>query len=173
MLNGSAASRNTQRGELAFAELCCLGFRSDILHITGDCILDKFAGRAAPPYECLSPCYFSRLQPASVRPSMSAVNSTLPHLRANKDRAWLDYRTDPNVKIRVLKEPLSEAIGLLHLAERLGQTFGAADFKTCPDTGRLLFLEFNSMPMFAAFDRAAGGVLSGMIIDWLTASVPA
>ncbi len=53
--------------------------------------------------------------------------------------------------------------------DRLGLDFGAADFKICPRTGARLFLEVNSAPMFAGFDRAAGGALADTILDWLGA----
>lgn len=43
----------------------------------------------------------------------------------------------------------------------------AADFKACPRTGRLLFLEVNSGPMFSAFDAAGHGCLTAAMADWL------
>jgi hypothetical protein len=46
--------------------------------------------------------------------------------------------------------------------------FGAADFKTCPKTGRFLFLEVNSSPMFAAFDAASDGAVSRAIAESLS-----
>jgi hypothetical protein len=46
--------------------------------------------------------------------------------------------------------------------------FGAADFKTDPDTRQLLFLELNSSPMFARFDQVSGGQLCAAIIHELT-----
>lgn len=55
------------------------------------------------------------------------------------------------------------------LMELLGMNFGAADFKTCPKTGDLLFLEINSNPMFSRFDQIAGGTVCDAIIDFLAA----
>jgi D-alanine-D-alanine ligase-like ATP-grasp enzyme len=52
---------------------------------------------------------------------------------------------------------------------RLGLDFGAADFKTDPDTGELIFLELNTSPMFAKFDLVSGGQLTAAIIQELTA----
>ena len=58
---------------------------------------------------------------------------------------------------------------LRKLMSWLGTDFGAADFKTDPDTGQLLFLELNSSPMFARFDQVSGGQLCAAIIHELTA----
>jgi hypothetical protein len=54
--------------------------------------------------------------------------------------------------------------------DEFGLDFGAADFKASPETGRPLFLEVNSAPMFAAFDRVAAGALCDAILDWLVAA---
>jgi len=56
---------------------------------------------------------------------------------------------------------------MLQLAEELGLDYAAADFKTCPKSGRWLFLEMNTMPMYAAFDKAAGGKLVAAMLRWL------
>ncbi len=42
----------------------------------------------------------------------------------------------------------------------LQMDYGAADFKTDPETGELVFLELNSSPMFARFDLEINGQLS-------------
>ncbi|GAA0580354.1 hypothetical protein GCM10009416_18410 [Craurococcus roseus] len=81
----------------------------------------------------------------------------------------LDYRTDARVEVAVVPAPAPLTAPLGRLMDGLGLDFGAADFKTCPDTGRHLFLEVNSAPMFAGFDRVAGGALCGAIVDWLAA----
>ncbi len=57
--------------------------------------------------------------------------------------------------------------GLDRLMETLGMTYGAADFKTDPETGGLNFLEINSSPMFVAFDNASGHAVSDAILDFL------
>jgi glutathione synthase/RimK-type ligase-like ATP-grasp enzyme len=83
----------------------------------------------------------------------------------------LDYRADDATRVEPL--PL-EGIGprlvgaLSRLMERLGMEYGGADFKTDAATGELVFLEINSGPMFAAFDRASGGAVSDALLDWLT-----
>jgi hypothetical protein len=79
----------------------------------------------------------------------------------------LDYRSDAAVEITPLDPPAALTEPLGNLMEHLGLDFGAADFKRCPDTGEDRFLEVNSAPMFAAFDRVATGALSGAILDWL------
>lgn len=63
--------------------------------------------------------------------------------------------------------PQPEGAALTRLCDRLGLDFAAADFMTDRD-GRRVFLEVNSQPMFAAFDRVAGGALSDAIIDALS-----
>jgi hypothetical protein len=79
----------------------------------------------------------------------------------------LDYRATADVVIGTLPAPDSLTVPLGRLMDQLGLDFGAADFKACPETGRQLFLEVNSAPMFAAFDRVARGALSDAILDWL------
>jgi hypothetical protein len=83
----------------------------------------------------------------------------------------LDYRTTHATM--VIPKPLHEVPrelceGLGRLMELLGMDYGAADFKTDPDTGRLLFLELNSSPMFFGFDLATGGAVSDAILAALT-----
>lgn len=84
----------------------------------------------------------------------------------------LDYRSTSECQIIPLDEAdlpsgLTEHLG--ELMNRLQMDFGAADFKACPDTGRLQFLEINNGPMFAAFDAASGGRLTNAIADFLCA----
>lgn len=84
------------------------------------------------------------------------------------ESAALDYRTDPDV--RVLADPDVPAqliAGVGRLMEAHGLDFAAADFKSAADGGGYRFLELNSWPMFAAFDRAVGGELAGALLDWL------
>ena len=80
----------------------------------------------------------------------------------------LDYRVNQDAELILLPE-VPQELGLLRkLMSRLGMDFGAADFKTDPDTGQLLFLELNSSPMFARFDKDSGGQLCTAIIHELT-----
>lgn len=80
----------------------------------------------------------------------------------------LDYRADRHVRVEPA-EPLPDALGraLVELCDRLGLDWAAADFKTDPLSGELCFLEINSAPMFAAFDRACEGALADALLDWL------
>lgn len=81
----------------------------------------------------------------------------------------LDYRVNQDAELFLLPEVPKEVGMLRKLMSRLGMDFGAADFKTDPDTGQLLFLELNSSPMFARFDQASEGQLCAAIIHELTA----
>ncbi|HEX2834001.1 MAG TPA: hypothetical protein VHW00_13400 [Thermoanaerobaculia bacterium] len=79
----------------------------------------------------------------------------------------LDYRATNNVVVTPaandpkLVKPLGRLMDLLQL------DFGAADFKTSPKSGRYLFLEVNSSPMFAAFDAVSNLGVSKAISDHL------
>lgn len=79
----------------------------------------------------------------------------------------LDYRQTRNVTIEPIPVPQSVGAKLLQLCDRLELDFGAADFML-DDDGELTFLEVNSQPMFAAFDRTVDGALCDAIIDSLT-----
>jgi hypothetical protein len=84
----------------------------------------------------------------------------------------LDYRTSDQTRVEPLPldaVPAAVLAGLGRLMGELGMDYGAADFKTDPATGRQVFLELNSSPMFAAFDAASGGAVSDAIIDFLAA----
>lgn len=79
----------------------------------------------------------------------------------------LDYRTTkaPDIRIVPAPEPL---IGPLDaVMAHLGLDFGAADFKTDPVTGEHFFLEVNSAPMYAGFDKLVDGRICDALIDAL------
>jgi glutathione synthase/RimK-type ligase-like ATP-grasp enzyme len=83
----------------------------------------------------------------------------------------LDYREDRSTRVEPRPlESIDPALiaSLARLMDRLGMEYGASDFKTDPETGELVFLEINSGPMFAAFDRASGYAVSDGILDYLT-----
>jgi hypothetical protein len=108
----------------------------------------------------------NRLEQPEVR--VYAVGARLIPFRVISE--VLDYRVSTDTRVEPL--PLSAVApeilaGLTRLMETLGMDYGAADFKTDPETGRLVFLELNSSPMFAAFDAASGGAVSDAIIDFL------
>jgi hypothetical protein len=83
----------------------------------------------------------------------------------------LDYRSTSDcavLPIDVNTLPASLLEGLASLMGRLSMDYGAADFKACPETGRLRFLEINNGPMFAAFDRASSGRLTRAMAEYLS-----
>ncbi len=85
----------------------------------------------------------------------------------------LDYRSTSDCKVIPLEVSdlppgLTDRLG--ELMDRLQMDFGAADFKACPRTGRLQFLEINSGPMFVAFDAVSAGRLTNAIADFLLCS---
>ena len=80
----------------------------------------------------------------------------------------LDYRVNQDAELVLLQEVPKELCMLRKLMLLLRMDFGAADFKTDPDTGQLLFLELNSSPMFARFDEESGGQLCAAIVRELT-----
>ena len=83
----------------------------------------------------------------------------------------LDYRSTQNCRVEPTEVPpdLTDRYGKLLM--KLGLDFAAADFKTCPETGQLLFLEVNTGPMFAGFDRASNGKLCDAMIETLVSGV--
>jgi glutathione synthase/RimK-type ligase-like ATP-grasp enzyme len=94
-----------------------------------------------------------------------------PHAFAFEVRSKsLDYRVNQDAELTLLPEIPPEVSKLRMLMSRLGLDFGAADFKTDADTGHLVFLELNTSPMFARFDRVSGGQLCAAMIEVLTAA---
>lgn len=96
--------------------------------------------------------------------------------------AELDYRANQNCRVEFVGATSAGStvgessgtelwVGLIDplgkLLAKLGLDFAAADFKTCPDSGRLMFLEVNTGPMFAAFNHASDGKLCDAIIEGL------
>lgn len=83
----------------------------------------------------------------------------------------LDYRATQDCRVEFNDTPPSELTDPFGaLLARLNLDFAAADFKTCPEKGHLLFLEVNTGPMFVAFDRASGGELCDAMIEALVRS---
>lgn len=80
----------------------------------------------------------------------------------------LDYRTvGGDAKIRPVQTPMHLIGPLRKLTDRIGLTYAAADFKASAQSAALVFLEVNSNPMFAAFDKACDGALVDAMLDWL------
>ena len=79
----------------------------------------------------------------------------------------LDYRTAPNARVERTRNDPRLIAKLARFMDAQQLQFGAADFKMDPRTKRMLFLEVNSGPMFAAFDRVSEGAVSKAIVAWL------
>lgn len=84
------------------------------------------------------------------------------HLRSDD----LDYREKQRVEIQAAPVPAELRQPLFKLCDTLGLDFSAADFMK-DESGNYRFLEVNSQPMFAAFDRVAEGELCDKILDHL------
>lgn len=82
----------------------------------------------------------------------------------------LDYRVKQDANVTPISNNLDVTAPLLKLASAARMDFGAADFKTNPQTGRLEFLELNTSPMFARFDAECNGRLTDAIAHYLTSS---
>jgi glutathione synthase/RimK-type ligase-like ATP-grasp enzyme len=82
----------------------------------------------------------------------------------------LDYRSTQNCRVEFIEDGVSRELtdSFGKLLAKLGLDFAAADFKTCPTTGSLLFLEVNTGPMFAAFNHASDGKLCNAMLEYLT-----
>lgn len=80
----------------------------------------------------------------------------------------LDYRLHQDAEVVPLQHIPPVAGPLRVLMSRLRMDYGAADFKTDPITGELVFLELNTSPMLARFDIEAKGAISAAIVDVLS-----
>ncbi len=76
----------------------------------------------------------------------------------------LDYRVKQDAEVIPLATVPPEAGQLKVLMNKLQMTFGAADFKSDPHTGELVFLELNSSPMFVRFDLTVKGALCAAMV---------
>jgi glutathione synthase/RimK-type ligase-like ATP-grasp enzyme len=79
----------------------------------------------------------------------------------------IDYRNSDDFTLVEVEPPQEQVEALQRLTDLLGLDYAAADFKTHPQTGRLMFLEVNTMPMFTAYDDAAQGRLSDALALFL------
>lgn len=76
----------------------------------------------------------------------------------------LDYRSDKTFQMRAVTPPPELRAAMEKLSNRMGLDYAAADLKTDPATGRLKFLEINSMPMLTGYDNVAQGRLSDAMV---------
>ena len=79
----------------------------------------------------------------------------------------LDYRVKQDVEVLPLDDVPIEVERMRSLMAGLGMNFGAADFKTDKVSGRLVFLELNTSPMFARFSECSGGSLARSLVKEL------
>jgi glutathione synthase/RimK-type ligase-like ATP-grasp enzyme len=105
-----------------------------------------------------------RLAPPEVRIYVVGQRSFAFEIRSDS----LDYRVKQDAELILLREVPKEAVKLRELMSVLGLDFGAADFKTDPKSGLLLFLEVNTSPMFSRFDYVSGGQLCAAMIQELS-----
>lgn len=120
----------------------------------------------------------SRLTRFTAEPTLLQARLVAPDLRIFRIGArWfafelhsnsIDYRTQRDVRITAVAPESALTAPLGQLMDGLGLDFGAADFKRLPEGESYAFLEVNSAPMFAAFDRQVSGALSDAIIAWLS-----
>ena len=105
-----------------------------------------------------------RLVPPEVRIYVIGDSAFAFDVRSNS----LDYRVHQDAELILLPQVPPELSLLRRLMAKLGLDFGAADFKTHPQTGHLVFLELNTSPMFARFDQISGGQICSAILQELT-----
>jgi len=116
-------------------------------------------GRAAAP---------AIVQQRLVAPELRIYAIAHEYFSFNVISSELDYRATQDCRVEFNDTPpveLTRPLGAL--LALLGLDFAAADFKTCPGTKELLFLEVNTGPMFSVFDRASEGKLCEAMIQRL------
>lgn len=79
----------------------------------------------------------------------------------------LDYRVNQDAQVIPVDVPTQEAELLRKLMARLQMDFGAADLKTDPEIGELVFLELNTSPMLVRFDQVSNGAVCTAMIETL------
>jgi hypothetical protein len=111
------------------------------------------------------------VQPRLVPPEVRIYAVGEKYFSFNVVSPELDYRVTQNCRVEFTGTPPAELTDPLGaLLAKLNLDFAAADFKTCPQTRHLLFLEVNSGPMFSAFDHASNRELCRAMIDALRSS---
>jgi glutathione synthase/RimK-type ligase-like ATP-grasp enzyme len=104
-----------------------------------------------------------RLSPPEVRIYVIGPSAFAFEVRSSS----LDYRVNQDAELILLPDVPQELSLLRKLMSHVGLDFGAADFKTHPDTGELVFLELNTSPMFARFDQVSQGQLCAAMLHEL------
>ncbi|HEX5373016.1 MAG TPA: hypothetical protein VFW84_09810 [Aquabacterium sp.] len=107
------------------------------------------------------------IQPRLVAPELRVFVVGRTPLAFEVSSPSLDYRAQQDAEVTAVPVP-PQAEALCRLMAEFGMDFGAADFKTDPDTGELVFLELNTSPMFARFNLASDGALCRAMVTALT-----
>lgn len=181
LLNRHHAAHLLKPQQLLLARQCGLDIPSTV--ITNDAgALDAMQDRIVKPVaggeytQPLATALASAPRRGNALAAPAIVQETLvpPELRIYRagDRfvsfhvvaSTLDYRTDSKARVEPVKNDRRLVTGLRKLTDTLRLDFAAADFKQCPKTKRMLFLEVNSGPMFAAFDAVSDRAVSGAIV---------
>ncbi|MBD9624762.1 hypothetical protein IB279_17615 [Ensifer sp. ENS06] len=106
------------------------------------------------------------IQHRLLRPEMRVYNIAGKLSAFRLESPDVDYRISHDVKISAVEVPDEIKLPLTALCNELGIDFSASDFML-DDTGDFNFLEINTQPMFAAFDRIVEGRLCDDIINHL------
>jgi hypothetical protein len=127
---------------------------------------------AAYPADCSALPVPAIVQNALVSPEIRVFLIGDVVLAFEIDSPHLDYRADPDgpevTEASIDDAAVARIVGpLRHVARALGLDFCAADFKTDPRSGDLVFLEINEQPMFARFDHLCDGRLCDAILALL------
>jgi hypothetical protein len=109
------------------------------------------------------------IQPKLIQPEIRIYRIGAEFFAFSMNSPSLDYRVLQDATVRPLSEcPETETEQLAVLMDAVGLDFGAADFKTDPHSGKLVFLEVNSSPMFVLFDQVSDGSISRALVRYLT-----
>jgi hypothetical protein len=181
LLNRHHAGHLLKPQQLLLARSCGLDIPSTL--ITNDVpVLSALSDRIAKPVaggeytQMLSTALASAPRRGDALAAPAIVQETLvpPELRIYRAGSQfisfhvianaLDYRTDAHARVSLVKNERRLVLGLRKLTDALHLDFAAADFKQCPVSKRMLFLEVNSGPMFAAFDGVSGRAVGRAIL---------
>lgn len=112
--------------------------------------------------------YPSFIQPTLMQPELRIFVIAETALGFWMKTTALDYRVKQDVTLEQVEPPAELVEKMKQLMQKMGLTFAASDFKTDPETGKLLFLEINSNPMFAHFDLVSDYAISKALLQYLT-----
>lgn len=152
------------------------GFETPETHITSE--FNRFADRgkyiAKPVAGGEYTRQLSEMGDTADRPWIVQEKLAYPELRLFRvgkhffaykiDSEVIDYRIDKNFRMEAVTPPPELVEAMQKLTDRMGLDYAAADLKSDPVTGRLKFLEINTMPMFTGYDDVSKGALSDAIL---------